>query len=104
MAYFPNGIAGEVLQEQCSQCPMGRLACPTAATSMLFNYDQLQDDQEKLQEAMTILVAEDGSCETFKLLCHLKLAPIAEAEERAVPLPATILPSMVGWAKERGLI
>lgn len=58
MAYFPNGIAGEVLDEQCSDCPLGygwnnpqqgslfEIAreprpCPVFLVQSLHNYNQI---------------------------------------------------------------
>lgn len=68
MAYFPNGSSGEIFDRQCADCPLGEGPCPTAAIQMLYNYDQVSDGQEKLREAMTILVDDKGICQTRKQL------------------------------------
>lgn len=66
MAYFPNGSSGEIFDNQCAECPLGQGPCPIAAVQLLYNYDQLGDRQEKLQAAMTILVDDNGICQTRK--------------------------------------
>lgn len=66
MAYFPNGAAGEVLDRQCEECPLGEGACPVLGVQLLYNYDQLEDGQEKLREAMSMLVNDEGVCEVRK--------------------------------------
>jgi len=66
MAYFPNGSAGEVLDNQCAECPLGDGPCPVLLVQMMYNYDQLAVGQEKLREAMTILVDNGGICQVRK--------------------------------------
>lgn len=66
MAYFPNATSGEVLDRQCADCPLGNGPCPVMGVQMLFNYDQCDDGQEKLRSAMSILVADDGTCQVRK--------------------------------------
>ena len=66
MAYFPNGCAGEILDNQCADCPLGDGPCPVALVQMTFNYDQVADGQEKLREAMSYLVDDKGICEVRK--------------------------------------
>lgn len=68
MAYFPNGSSGEVLDRQCWECPLGESACPVLAVQMIYNYDQLNNGQEKLREAVTMLVNNDGICQVRKLM------------------------------------
>jgi len=89
MAYFSNATEGGTLDAQCSDCPMGagwndpkqsRLfkderpmrCCPTAFVQLLYNYDQVDDKQKKLREAMTLLVNDDGICETRKILVEIR--------------------------------
>ena len=66
MVYFPNGSSGEVLDIQCADCPLGDGPCPVMGIQMLYNYDQVDDGQEKLREAMSILVTDDGTCQVRK--------------------------------------
>ena len=66
MAYFPNGCAGEVLDVQCADCPLGEGPCPVALVQMMFNYDQCSDDQAKLRQAMSCLVDDEGMCQVRK--------------------------------------
>ncbi len=67
MAYFPNASDGGRLYAQCEDCPLNKdpdlNGCEVLMLHELFNYDQLGDGQEKLREAMTMLVADDGICQ-----------------------------------------
>lgn len=64
MAYFPNGTAGEVLDNQCGECKLSDEApCPVLFVQMTFNYSQLDDGNKPLREAMDYLVNEDGRCQ-----------------------------------------
>ena len=71
MAYFSNGCEGETLDNQCCDCPLGELPCPTTLVQLTFNYDQCSN--EKLKEAMTMLVDDDGICQTRKLLEKIRI-------------------------------
>lgn len=66
MAYFSNSSEGEVLDVQCYDCPLGGGCCPVLSVQMLYNYDQLEDGQEKLREAMELLVDDKGVCQVRK--------------------------------------
>ena len=66
MAYFSNSSEGEVLDVQCYDCPLGGGCCPVRSVQMLYNYDQLEDGQEKLREAMELLVDDKGVCQVRK--------------------------------------
>jgi len=66
MAYFPNGSAGEVLDRQCAECPLGNGPCPVLGIQMIFNYDQLSEGNKQLREAMTMLVDDKGECQVRK--------------------------------------
>jgi hypothetical protein len=87
MAYFPNASAGDVLDAQCSDCPLGYgwnnprqgqlfeverepFPCPTASVQMDMNYEQCKN--EKLREAMSILISDDGTCKTRELLLKIR--------------------------------
>ncbi len=70
MAYFPNGSSGEVLDRQCADCPLGDGPCPVMLVQQVYNYDQLDEGQEKLREAMTILVDDEGTCHVRKQLAE----------------------------------
>jgi formate hydrogenlyase subunit 6/NADH:ubiquinone oxidoreductase subunit I len=71
MAYFPNGSSGEVLDLQCSRCPLGEGPCPVMGIQMIYNYDQLDAGQEKLRQAMEMLVDEKGICQVHKQLMEV---------------------------------
>lgn len=51
---------------QCDDCPLGGSSCPVHGIHMIYNYDQVDDDQKKLREAMNMLVSEKGVCEVRK--------------------------------------
>ncbi len=70
MAYFPNGDAGEYLESQCAICPLGKegVACPVKLVQLMYNYDQLKAGQDKLREALTMLVNKKGDCQVRPLL------------------------------------
>lgn len=79
MAYFPNGSSGEVLDEQCEDCPLGYGwsgvnqecgPCPTALVHLMLNYEQCKNPD--LASAMRYLVADNGECQTRKLLLKLR--------------------------------
>jgi hypothetical protein len=67
MAYFPNGTAGEALEEQCSKCKYSKRPCPIYTVQCNWNYSACND--KIAREIMDYLVAQDGTCamfETFK--------------------------------------
>ena len=70
MAYFPNGSAGDHLDSQCDQClhQEPEIGCPIAFVQTNFNYEQLSDGQEKLREAITMLVDDKGNCRMKPLI------------------------------------
>jgi len=71
MAYFPNGSAGEILDNQCSECPIADDApCPVLYVQMTYNYSQLDDEGEEtlLSKAMNCLVNENGICQMKPIL------------------------------------
>lgn len=64
MAYFSNGSEGAYLYNQCLDCIhyVEDLGCPVALVQMLYNYDQMKEGNEKLREAMNLLINENGQC------------------------------------------
>ena len=66
MAYFSNGCEGEVLEVQCADCPLGGGPCPVKLIQLLYNYEQLDDGQEKLKDSMSMLVDNEGVCQVRK--------------------------------------
>jgi len=63
MAYFSNSSEGEVLDSQCAGCLLGspEASCPVKAIHWIYNYDQCSN--EKLREAMEMLVDKQGICQ-----------------------------------------
>lgn len=70
MAYFSNGSEGEILDSQCAECLHADpdVGCPIFLIQMNFNYDQLSKGQEKLKEAMEILIDKNGICQMKPLI------------------------------------
>jgi hypothetical protein len=99
MAYFSNGAEGIVLDNQCAVCPVGRqpdLPCPVFLVQLAYNYQQVDEGQDKLRDCLTCLVDEQGTC--------LMKKAIEKTLDLPDPCPAlNVLPSMVEWAKERGV-
>lgn len=63
MPYFPNGSDPRAsrFDRDCHSCLYGELPCPVALTMLVHNYDQANN--EKLTEALNLLVDEDsGAC------------------------------------------
>ena len=68
MAYFANSSEGEYLEAQCGRCPLADKVCQIKTVQMRYNYAQLDKGQEALQDAMEILIDEDGNCQMFPLI------------------------------------
>lgn len=95
MAYFPNGVSGVVLDEQCMDCiHEDELAmCPVYYVQCTFNYDQCGTGQEKLKEAMSILIDDDGICKVRE----------AFLKPRNPNDPVPCMDGMKEWAKKHGV-
>ena len=87
MAYFANSTEGEVLERQCAECPYGEEPCPVALVQLTYNYDQNQN--KELEQAMEILVDEEGICQ-MKLLLDV---PVSEANRKcwAIKSPSGVI-------------
>ena len=70
MAYFPNGTAGDILDQQCAKCLHHNpdIGCPISFVQTHYNYDQCDDGLEKMQELLNILVNEKGICQMKPLI------------------------------------
>lgn len=58
-----------MLDEQCETCLYGMdedVLCPVSAVQNIYNYDQL--DNEKLEEAMDMLIDKKGVCKMKKAM------------------------------------
>ena len=91
MAYFPNGTAGEILDNQCCDCLHEDewAWCPVYAIQSLFNYDQVDKGQEKLRQAINMLVDEKGIC---------KVRATFRADKSDNPVPC--MEGMKTWAEK----
>jgi hypothetical protein len=64
MAYFPNGTAGMYYEEQyCSRCvhfrgPDGDSGCAVWLLHLLFNYEQVNDDDHPIRVMLNTLIPE----------------------------------------------
>lgn len=105
MAYFPNGSSGDVLDLQCSDCPIhDDQPCPILFCQMQWNYSQL--DHEEVKKMLTALVNDDGICRMKPLveaaLEHPKTKDKPDLEDH-INDPIRPMPSMVAWAKAHGI-
>jgi hypothetical protein len=101
MAYFSNGSEGEVLDEQCADCPIGRhpdAPCPVLLVQSLYNYDQCEEGQEKLREVLNLLINEKGICHMREVLLKF----VTKEPIRAID-PRKILPGMEEFARKAGI-
>lgn len=64
MAYFSNGSAGEVFDEQCSICRYGKDHCPIAFVQTMYNYDAVNN--EVATNILNALISNDGTCDMYK--------------------------------------
>lgn len=65
MAYFPNGSAGQLFDEQCARCRYGVAECPIYRVQYNHNYSACN-----VPEARSILdqlVQDDGTCRMFAI-------------------------------------
>lgn len=94
MAYFPNGSAGEVLDNQCCDCLHENewTWCPVYAVQNLFNYDQVDKGQERLRKALSMLISDNGKC-------NVRAAFRGETKDE--PLPC--MDGLKEWAKKHGV-
>lgn len=74
MPYFPNGSDPSAVRfaVECLACPHGEAPCPVALVMLTHNYDQCGN--EKLTEAMDLLVADTGECKMKGLIVGKKSA------------------------------
>jgi len=78
-AYFSNGSEGEVLDNQCAECPVGSnpdAPCSILAVQSCYNYKQIGNDD--LREAMNMLVDDKGICQMRKVMiedCKIPIPP-----------------------------
>lgn len=75
MAYFPNGTAGTVLDEQCDKCLLlASDPCPILLVQLNYNYEQLDKEgkENKIGELLNCLVDEKGICQMAPLLHPFK--------------------------------
>jgi hypothetical protein len=96
MAYFPNGTAGEILDSQCIDCLHEDewSWCPVYAVQQLFNYDQVDKGQEKLRQAINMLIDEKGIC---------KVRAAFRAEKNGTDGPVPCMEGMKDWAKKHNI-
>lgn len=91
MAYFPNGTAGECLDDQCFSCIHGMndsIMCPVKLVQTHYNYDQLNEGNEDLRAAIDLLVDEKGECQMKTVMEKVGLTFDCSAREQ-MPLELT---------------
>jgi hypothetical protein len=65
MAYFPNGSAGEVFDEQCGRCRYGEGPCPIWWVQHQHNYSACNNREAR--KIIDYLVHNDGTCAMFEI-------------------------------------
>ena len=70
MAYFSNGTEGDILNQQCCDCPLpDDSPCPILLMQLTFNYKQIINGKPSLaSEVMNTLVNKKGECQMKPLL------------------------------------
>jgi len=68
MAYFEDGNASVVLDEQCSDCPLGEKQCPVYMAQTLFNFEQISEENTALRQCLLFLVDDAGVCQVKKMI------------------------------------
>lgn len=102
MAYFSNGTEGMDYEEKyCSKCvhrdgPDGKSGCPVWLAHLLFAYDEC-NNKSNAKAILDILIPMKEP-EHFAAQCSMFTPATPELKEE------DILPSLVDWAKDRGLI
>ena len=91
MVYFPNGTAGIILDEQCSECPVGEDCCPIYVVQQIYNYTQVEN--ENLRAAMNILIDGKGKCQMREALLR--------AEPDSTPIDSATLPGFLKFDGEK---
>lgn len=99
MAYFSNTIEGDVLYAQCAECPIGKdrtVPCPVLFVQSKFNAKQIARGQKSLSACLGSLVDANGKC-------LMRTATLKALGYRDPDAPLHVLPSMVEWAKAKGV-
>ena len=81
MAYFPNGTAGEFLENQCDECIHGLsndVLCPVYSAQIFFNYDQVRPREKKLRTCLNMLINEEGLCQVKQVLEEVRYLKTAD--------------------------
>ena len=93
MAYFPNGTAGEYLDEQCAECihEDPEAGCPVALIQLEYNYSQHNKGNSSLKKAMGWLINDTGDCQIKKMIDkYYKKLPLECVEERPKYKPSKL--------------
>ncbi len=89
MAYFPNGSSSMAFDVTCLECihEDQEVGCPVWRVQTSFNYDQT--DNEKLREALTMLVNEKGKCQMKPYIDKLRIArPVDRISDKQIRFEA----------------
>ncbi len=70
MAYFQDGTESKILDEECRSCVLGQGTCPIYLAQCLFNFEQMQDGQERLMQILHLLIDDGGICQVKKLMAN----------------------------------
>ena len=64
MAYFSDGTAGMLFDDQCSKCKYYSGSCPIALVQITYNYDAVNN--EIATKILDTLVKDNGDCMMWK--------------------------------------
>lgn len=98
MAYFPNATSGEVLANQCAECPLGEAPCPVYLVQIHSNYEQL--DHKPYQTAVNMLVDDDGLCQMRPLIMAMKMQLADAVSDLPDATPPCDVHGLTGHARE----
>lgn len=84
MAYFPNGSAGEILDNQCAKCEFigPDDPCPVMFVQNWYNYEQVGN--KDLAGCLNYLVSEKGICQMRQALIKSRDGKIGPAYPKEV--------------------
>lgn len=80
MAYFANGDAGSVFDEQCLKCIFFERACPVAWVQMEYNYKAANN--EVARAILDDLVKNNGTCMMFDMAPEIFMTAEARGQGR----------------------
>lgn len=113
MGYFSNGTEGSMFKDRyCSRCvhregPDGKSGCAVWLAHLLFSYKLCNDKEDEGKQILDLLIPLDGAYNGDCAMFHEGSAVVAKGCLDGHLIhgePATVMPAMREWAKQKGLI